>query len=419
MIWTRVVGLFAFGGMVLCSGLITESLVCPAILTFIGAVWATSSVIKARKRRARLLAGHLDEPCLLCGAEDVALSEAAHTYRCPHCGYDSAQATREDVKHLVRWIESLSVAHRALGRTTGDTLESQAADLADMILNADKIPIIDAIPGLGFFGLELVGAAEDVEEDRQRAIMDAREALQELLLAPTEESDAATGDRFLLSQLALALHVHAPEKEEQLLKAVIAGTLEALKQTLRRRLAPDSEDAEEARPPEEGLPQPDDDRLLDGAELSCGADRLDEDTEDDVLSDGDEVIQGSDPDDRDSNNGLDDGDEQEDGSDPLDANCDSDGQTDGEEVLIHGSDPLLADSGADGITDGEEVDEVLLAPTSADTNADEALKHKTDALDADSDDGGKTDGEETCDDHVTAPLDGNDDASAQAQDETS
>jgi len=237
VVWNRVVYIFAFCGLALCSGLVTESSGPPLAFAVVGAIWATVSIAKARRRRARILAGFLDEPCLLCGSEDVTEAGAPDAYLCGHCGYDSAQAAGDEVKHLVRWIEQLSVAHRALGLATGGLLEGGAAKVVDSLLAADKLPMVDVVPGLGLISMDMIGAEEDVEEERQRAIMAAREAVQGLLVEPSAEPQAAAGDRFLLGQLALAVHVHAPGKEEQLLGTVISGTLEALKQTLRERLA--------------------------------------------------------------------------------------------------------------------------------------------------------------------------------------
>lgn len=63
------------------------------------------------------------------------------------------------------------------------------------------------------------------------------------------------------------------------------------------------------------------------------------------------------------------------GTDPRQADSDSDGLTDGDEIRVYGTDPTRADSDGDGLTDGDEV-----------------LLYGTDPLDPDSDGDGVRDG---------------------------
>ncbi len=58
------------------------------------------------------------------------------------------------------------------------------------------------------------------------------------------------------------------------------------------------------------------------------------------------------------------------GSDPFDADSDTDGLLDGEEVNTYGTDPLLLDTDGDGLIDGVEVEQYQTDPTLADTDLD-------------------------------------------------
>jgi serine/threonine protein kinase len=58
------------------------------------------------------------------------------------------------------------------------------------------------------------------------------------------------------------------------------------------------------------------------------------------------------------------------GSDPFDADSDTDGLLDGEEVNTYGTDPLLLDTDGDGLIDGVEVEQHQTDPTLADTDLD-------------------------------------------------
>jgi outer membrane protein OmpA-like peptidoglycan-associated protein len=86
--------------------------------------------------------------------------------------------------------------------------------------------------------------------------------------------------------------------------------------------------------------------------------------------------------------GLYDWEEQDLGTDPYNADTDSDGLTDYEEVRVYGTDPLNPDSDYDQLTDGDEIH-----------------KYTTNPLDADTDDGGVSDGHEVLDDG-TDPREG-------------
>lgn len=108
----------------------------------------------------------------------------------------------------------------------------------------------------------------------------------------------------------------------------------------------------------------DGDGLPDGWEVDNELDPLsdvdddgaDSDPDEDGLSNLEEYILGTDPNDSDSDDdGLPDGEEVTNGTDPTDPDTDDDGLPDGEEVEI-GTDPTNPDSDGDGIPDGEEVD---------------------------------------------------------------
>ncbi len=58
---------------------------------------------------------------------------------------------------------------------------------------------------------------------------------------------------------------------------------------------------------------------------------------------------------------------------PLEADTDSDGLSDGDEVLIHLTSPILEDSDFDSLSDGDEINTHLSNPLSADTDADGLL----------------------------------------------
>ncbi|QGX39854.1 hypothetical protein E2H98_09365 [Permianibacter aggregans] len=82
---------------------------------------------------------------------------------------------------------------------------------------------------------------------------------------------------------------------------------------------------------------------------------------------------------------------------PNNADTDSDGLSDGDEVNIHQSNPLVADSDGDGLTDSQEVNIYLTSPINADSDGDtlsdgaEVNQHQTNPLQADSDGDGLRD----------------------------
>jgi hypothetical protein len=132
------------------------------------------------------------------------------------------------------------------------------------------------------------------------------------------------------------------------------------------------------------------DQAADGEALDVDGDLLngivDPDSDNDRLLDGDEVTRGTKPDIVDSDN---------------------DGLADGDEVLAYGTNPRVIDTDADGLTDHAEINVAHTKPTVADTDADglsdgsEIAQHGTDPLVSDSDQDGVPDGWEVS--HGTFP----------------
>ncbi|HEX2906005.1 MAG TPA: TadE/TadG family type IV pilus assembly protein [Phototrophicaceae bacterium] len=88
------------------------------------------------------------------------------------------------------------------------------------------------------------------------------------------------------------------------------------------------------------------------------------------------------------------------GTNPTQADTDSDGLDDYEEVYAYGTDPLDSDSDDEGLTDGQEVDTYRTDPKKPDTDGDgltdyeEAITYKTDPMKPDTDGDGLNDYEE-------------------------
>ncbi|MHB8762927.1 MAG: HYR domain-containing protein [Deferrisomatales bacterium] len=106
--------------------------------------------------------------------------------------------------------------------------------------------------------------------------------------------------------------------------------------------------------------------------------------------------------------GLSNAQETDQGTDLYVADTDSDGLTDGHEVLVHGSNPLVEDTDGDGLTDGDEVmvhgTNVLLVDTDGDGLGDGSeMLYLTDPLNPDTDGDGHLDGDEVASN--TDPLD--------------
>jgi len=152
----------------------------------------------------------------------------------------------------------------------------------------------------------------------------------------------------------------------------------------------------------------DGDGLEDGAEVDMyGTDPTKPDTDGDGYDDGVEVNEyGTDPTDPDSvpnetadsdNDGLTDSREEELGTDPNDAHTDSDGLSDGLEVLELGTDPTKTDTDGDGLDDAAEIRQYDTDPTDADTDSDgvtdraELAEYGTDPTSADTDGDGYAD----------------------------
>ncbi len=111
--------------------------------------------------------------------------------------------------------------------------------------------------------------------------------------------------------------------------------------------------------------------------------------------------------------GLTDRHELEIGTDPNNPDTDSDGLSDGEEVLRRNTDPLNADSDGDLLSDGAEVLEHNTDPLNADTDNDrlsdgEEIRLGTDPRNPDTDNDGLQDGEESppCPDPLNPDSDG-------------
>lgn len=130
-------------------------------------------------------------------------------------------------------------------------------------------------------------------------------------------------------------------------------------------------------------PDADGDGLTDAEEAALGTDPTNPDTDGDDLTDRDEVVTYL--------------------TDPLDFDTDGDGLADGAEIAdqVFGCpDPLVADTDGDGLSDGIEIGFGLDACDDADFDSDglmdaqEILTYGTDPLDPDSDDDGLFDGTE-------------------------
>ncbi len=155
----------------------------------------------------------------------------------------------------------------------------------------------------------------------------------------------------------------------------------------------------------------DGDQLPDYWEKLNDAFEPDEDPDGDGLTNAEEYGYGTDPNDRDTDQGgIWDGEEVNDrNSNPLDAtdddpDTDGDGLTDSEELEIYGTDPLDPDTDDGGISDGEEVLYLGLDPLNGrddlDSDGDglsdiaEEKEYGTDPLNPDTDGGGRSDGAE-------------------------
>jgi TolB protein len=111
--------------------------------------------------------------------------------------------------------------------------------------------------------------------------------------------------------------------------------------------------------------------------------------------------------------GLTDRQEEEIGTDPNNPDTDSDGLSDGEEVLRRNTDPLNPDTDADSLSDGAEVLEHNTDPLNPDTDGDglsdgEEISLGTDPRNPDTDNDGLIDGEESppCPDPLNPDSDG-------------
>ena len=167
---------------------------------------------------------------------------------------------------------------------------------------------------------------------------------------------------------------------------------------------------------ENGYADPDQDGLTNDQEKELGTDRKNADSDSDGLNDGDEVnTHKSNPlkDDSDAD-GLKDGDEVKIyRTSPNKADTDSDGLNDNDEVSKHKTDANKADTDSDGLSDGDEIIKSKTDPVKADTDGDglsdgeEANKRSTDPLKADTDGGSVNDGTEAT--RGSNPLDPADD----------
>lgn len=125
----------------------------------------------------------------------------------------------------------------------------------------------------------------------------------------------------------------------------------------------------------------DDDGLSDGIEIvDLGSDPLSPDTDGDGMGDYYEFTHGLDVTQDDSGMDLD-GDglsnlaEFQGGTHPAVFDTDSDGLSDGAEVLIHATDPLDPDTDGDGLSDGIEVNTYGTDPTDGDSDGDSLSDH--------------------------------------------
>jgi hypothetical protein len=128
----------------------------------------------------------------------------------------------------------------------------------------------------------------------------------------------------------------------------------------------------------EGERDSDGDGLTDKQELEIGTDPNNPDTDSDGLSDGEEVLRRN--------------------TDPLNPDTDGDGLTDGAEVLNHNTDPLNPDTDGDKLVDGDEIN-IGTDPLNPDTDSDGLIDGDEslpcpDPLNPDSDGDGIIDGQD-------------------------
>jgi len=138
----------------------------------------------------------------------------------------------------------------------------------------------------------------------------------------------------------------------------------------------------------------DGDGIIDDSEIANGTDPSNQDSDKDGLTDGEEAEAGTDPNNKDTDgDGISDSDEIDHGSDPIvkDKDSDGDGVPDDKEEEI-GTDPDKKDSDGDGIEDGKEID-YGTDPT-VDDSEDKNENGIPDDLEKDSDGDGITDAEE-------------------------
>ena len=144
----------------------------------------------------------------------------------------------------------------------------------------------------------------------------------------------------------------------------------------------------------------DSDELSDYEENQLGTNRFNEDTDSDGLSDGSEVLlYETDPKNADSDgDGLNDGDEVNIyATDPNDIDSDGDGLTDHDEIVIHNTNPNDTDSDGDGLNDGDEIVIYDTNPCTDDTDHDglndwdETIIHLTNPRSSDTDQDGMPD----------------------------
>jgi outer membrane protein OmpA-like peptidoglycan-associated protein len=140
---------------------------------------------------------------------------------------------------------------------------------------------------------------------------------------------------------------------------------------------------------EGGSADPDKDGLTNNQEKQLGTNKRNADTDTDGLSDGDEVNKYS--------------------TSPLESDSDGDGIKDGDEILTAHTNPNKADSDGDGLNDKAEIEQFKTDPNKADSDGDglndkaEIEIHKTDPLKSDTDGDLLSDGSEV-DTHKSDPL---------------